>query len=34
MQQPELKTRAEILAFFDKDVPEARAAMAAASDES
>jgi uncharacterized damage-inducible protein DinB len=30
---PELKTKAEILAFFDKQVPETRAAIAAASDE-
>ena len=27
-KQPELKTRAEILAFFDKAVPELRAAIA------
>jgi len=33
VQQPKLKSRAEILAFFDKGVPEARAAIAAASDE-
>jgi uncharacterized damage-inducible protein DinB len=33
MQPPQLKTRAEVLAFFDKGVPEARAAIAAASDE-
>jgi uncharacterized damage-inducible protein DinB len=32
-QMPELKTRAEILAFFDKTVPETRAAIAAANDE-
>jgi uncharacterized damage-inducible protein DinB len=31
--QPQLKTRAEALAFFDKGVPEARAAIAAATDE-
>ncbi|HZP34648.1 MAG TPA: DinB family protein [Candidatus Acidoferrales bacterium] len=30
---PELKTKAEVLAFFDKNVPEARAAIAAASDQ-
>ena len=34
IQQPKLKTRAELLAFFDKDVPEARAALAAADDKS
>ncbi len=33
VQQPQLKTRADILAFFDKAVPEARAAIAGASDE-
>ena len=33
VQQPQLKTRAEVLAFFDKGIPEARAAIAAASDE-
>jgi uncharacterized damage-inducible protein DinB len=33
-KQPELKTRAEILAFFDKHVPETRAALAAADDQS
>jgi uncharacterized damage-inducible protein DinB len=33
VQQPQLKTRAEVLAFFDKAVPEARAAIAGASDE-
>jgi uncharacterized damage-inducible protein DinB len=33
MQPPQLKTRTEILAFFDKAVPEARAAIAGASDE-
>lgn len=32
-QPPALKSRAEILAFFDKSVPETRAAIAAASDE-
>jgi uncharacterized damage-inducible protein DinB len=31
--QPQLKTRAEVLAFFDQGVPAARAAIAAASDE-
>jgi uncharacterized damage-inducible protein DinB len=31
--QPQLKTRAEALAFFDKGVPEARAAIAAATDD-
>jgi uncharacterized damage-inducible protein DinB len=31
---PEMKTRADILAFFDKNVPEARTAIAGASDES
>jgi uncharacterized damage-inducible protein DinB len=31
---PELKTKADVLAFFDKNVPEARAAIAAASDQS
>ena len=31
--QPALKTRAEVLAAFDKNVPEARAAIAGASDE-
>ena len=30
---PELTTKAEILAFFDKNVPEARTAIAAASDQ-
>ena len=30
---PELKTKAEILGFFDKQVPETRAAIAAASDQ-
>jgi uncharacterized damage-inducible protein DinB len=34
VQQPDLKTRAEILAFFDKASAEARAALAGASDES
>ena len=33
VRPPELKTRAEVLAFFDKNVPEARAAIAGASDE-
>jgi len=33
MQPPVLKTRAEVLTFFDKNVPEARAAIAAASDQ-
>ena len=33
VQQPQLKTRAEVLAFFDQGVPAARAAIAAASDE-
>ena len=33
-KQPELKTRAEVLASFDKAVPELRASLAAASDES
>ena len=33
MQRPQFKTRAEILAAFDKSVPEARAALAAASDQ-
>jgi uncharacterized damage-inducible protein DinB len=33
VQQPKLKTRAEVLAFFDQGVPAARAAIAAASDE-
>ncbi len=32
-QQPQLKSKAEILAFFDKEIPETRAAIAAASDE-
>jgi uncharacterized damage-inducible protein DinB len=32
--QPELKTREQILAFFDQSVPAARAALAAASDQS
>jgi len=31
---PELKTKADVLAFFDQNVPEARAAIAAASDQS
>src|SRR6266567_4651631 len=31
-RQPELKSKAEVLAFFDKSVPEARAAIANASD--
>jgi len=31
---PELKTKADVLAFFDKNVPEARSAIAAASDQS
>jgi uncharacterized damage-inducible protein DinB len=31
---PELKTKADVLAFFDKSVPETRAAIAGASDES
>jgi uncharacterized damage-inducible protein DinB len=30
---PDLKTKDEVLAFFDKNVPEARAAIAAASDQ-
>ena len=34
MRQPEFKTRAEVLAHFDKSTAEARAALAAASDES
>jgi uncharacterized damage-inducible protein DinB len=34
VRQPELKSKAEVLAFFDKSVPEARAAIAAASDQS
>ena len=34
VQQPELKTRAQVLAAFDKGVPEARGALAAASDQS
>ena len=34
MQPPELKTREQVLAFFDKSLPEARAAIAAASDQS
>jgi uncharacterized damage-inducible protein DinB len=33
-QQPQLKSKAEVLAFFDKEVPQARAAIAAASDQS
>jgi len=33
MEQPHCKTRAEILATFDKSIPEARAALAAASDQ-
>ncbi len=33
VQQPELKTRAEVLAFFDTHLPEARAAIAGASDQ-
>ena len=33
VRQPELKTKAEILAFFDKGVPEVRAAIAGASDQ-
>jgi len=33
MQQPELKTQAQILEFFDKNLPEARAAIAGASDQ-
>jgi uncharacterized damage-inducible protein DinB len=33
-KQPELKTRAEVLANFDKAVPELRTAIASASDES
>jgi uncharacterized damage-inducible protein DinB len=32
-RQPELKSKAEVLAFFDKSVPEARAAIANASDQ-
>jgi len=32
-QMPQLKTKAELLAFFDKTVPEARAAIAGASDQ-
>jgi uncharacterized damage-inducible protein DinB len=31
--QPQLKSKAEVLAFFDKQVPEARAAIAGASDQ-
>jgi uncharacterized damage-inducible protein DinB len=31
--QPDLKTQAEVLAFFDKHLPEARAAIAGASDQ-
>lgn len=31
--QPQLKSKADILALFDKNVPEARAAIAAASDQ-
>ena len=34
VQQAELKTRAQVLDFFDKHVPEARAALAGASDQS
>jgi uncharacterized damage-inducible protein DinB len=34
VRPPELKSKAEVLAFFDKSVPEARAAIAGASDES
>ena len=34
MQPPPMKTRADVLAFFDKGVAEARAALAGASDES
>jgi len=34
IQQPELKTRSQVLAFFDKELPEARAAIAGASDQS
>jgi uncharacterized damage-inducible protein DinB len=34
MKQPELKTRAEILTFFDQAVPQTRAALVAASDQS
>jgi uncharacterized damage-inducible protein DinB len=30
---PDLKTRADVLAFFDRNVPEARAAIASASDD-
>jgi uncharacterized damage-inducible protein DinB len=33
VQPPELKTRAQVLAFFDKNAPEARAAIAGVSDE-
>ena len=33
MRPPELKTNADVLAFFDKNVPEARAAIANASDQ-
>lgn len=33
-QQPEAKTRAELLAIFDKAMPELRSAIASASDES
>ncbi len=33
VQMPQLKSKAEILAFFDQGVPAARAAIAAASDE-
>ena len=32
IKQPKLETRAELLTFFDKHVPEARAALAAADD--
>jgi hypothetical protein len=34
VRQPELKSKAEVLAFFDKSVPEARAAIANATDQS
>jgi uncharacterized damage-inducible protein DinB len=34
VRQPELKNKAEVLAFFDKSVPEARAAIANATDQS
>jgi uncharacterized damage-inducible protein DinB len=34
VRQPELKSKAEVLFFFDKSVPEARAAIANATDQS